>query len=58
MQLIAKKIWDGKVANIDTLINTAKSDRLEKIAVDTLNFKVIAKKTIRCRTTFQTCDNE
>ncbi|MEO1033786.1 MAG: hypothetical protein AAFX55_20555 [Bacteroidota bacterium] len=42
--LIAKEIWNGKVSNIDTLVNTSINQRLSKLSKDTLSFKVIAKK--------------
>ncbi len=42
--LVAKEIWNGEIKKIDTLVNTAKNSRMEKLSTDTLNLKVIAKK--------------
>lgn len=43
--MIVKEIWNGKIKNIDTLVNSAKNNRLEKLNTHELEFKVIAKKT-------------
>jgi len=43
--LIVKEIWNGEIKKTDTLVNTAKHERMEKLSFDTLNLKVIAKKT-------------
>ena len=43
--LVAKEIWKGELKKTDTLFNTAKNKRMEKLSTDSLSLKVIAKKT-------------
>ena len=43
--LIAKEIWDGKLKKTDTIINTSKYTKMSESKLDTLNLKVIAKRT-------------
>lgn len=42
--LITKKLWDGKITEIDTIVNSAKMTGMPPIQSDTLKFKVTAKK--------------
>jgi len=43
--LLAKKMWDGKIKEVDTIVNTAKNERMLPIKSDTLNLRVTAKKS-------------
>lgn len=42
--LIVKEIWNGEITKTDTLINSAKNNRLGKLQDDSLNIRIIAKK--------------
>lgn len=42
--LVVKKIWDGEIREIDTIIKINKIDGISLIESDTLNFKVTGKK--------------
>ena len=43
--LLVKKMWNGKIKEIDTLVNTSKNERMLPIKSDTLNIRVTAKKS-------------
>ena len=43
--LISKEVWNGEVTKIDTIANTAKSERMQAIPNDTLRLRVTGKKT-------------
>lgn len=43
--LLVKKMWNGNVKEVDTIINTAKNQRMSPIDSDIFNFRVIAKKS-------------
>ena len=43
--LIAKEMWDGKLKSTDTIIDTSKYPKMSESKSDTLNLKVLAKRT-------------
>ncbi|SDT03626.1 hypothetical protein [Winogradskyella sediminis] len=44
-QLIVKEMWNGKIKEVDTVVNTSKNERMLPIKSDTLNLRVTAKKS-------------
>ncbi|WP_228237926.1 hypothetical protein [Allomuricauda sp. M10] len=44
VSIIAKKLWDGEITEIDTIVNTAKITGMPPISSDTLKFKITGKK--------------